>query len=55
MFDRELALRFHAAAFEQGVYMIHGWHHGFSWVHTEDDIDSALARIEAALHEAMKG
>ena len=53
--DRELALRFHAAAFERGVCIMHGWHHGFSWVHTEDDIDFALAGIEAALQEAVKG
>ena len=33
---------------------MHGWHHGFSWVHTEDDIDFALAGIEAALQEAVK-
>ncbi len=53
--DRELELRFYRAAFRHGVYLMHSWHHGFSWVHTENDIDDALEGIESSIQDALKG
>ena len=47
-------LRFYRAALDHGVFFMTGWHHGFSWVHTEKDIDDALEGIEASLREVQK-
>ena len=52
--DWELHLRFYRAAIKHGVYLMSAWHHGFSWVHTEKDIDEALEGIEASLREVLK-
>ena len=52
--DRELQFRFYKAAFNHGVYFMHSWHHGYSWVHTEKDIDDALAGIEASMRDAVR-
>lgn len=52
--DRELEFRFYKAAFRHGVYFMHSWHHGYSWAHTEKDIDDALEGIEATLREVVK-
>ena len=52
--DWELHLRFYRAALDHGVYLMSAWHHGFSWVHTEEDIDDALEGMEAAMRE-VKG
>ncbi len=52
--DTDLELRFFKAAFKYGVYFMRSPHHGFSWAHTEADLDEALNRIDAALGEAMK-
>jgi len=53
-FDRELEFRFYQAAFHHGVYFMHSWHHGYSWVHTETDIDDALEGIETSIRDAVK-
>ena len=29
-------------------------HHGFSWAHTEKDMDDALERIDAAMGDAVR-
>ncbi len=50
--DKELELRFYKAAFNHGVYFMHSWHHGYSWAHTEQDVDDALNGIEASLRDA---
>lgn len=52
--DRELEFRFYKATFNHGVYFMHSWHHGFSWAHTEKDIDKALEGIEASIRDAVK-
>lgn len=46
--DKALANRFYAAALDEGVYFHPMWHHGFSAVHTLEDIDRALDGIERA-------
>jgi glutamate-1-semialdehyde 2,1-aminomutase len=50
-YDRDMALRFFAAALEQGVYFHSAWHHGVCAMHTEADLDTALERIEAAARQ----
>jgi glutamate-1-semialdehyde 2,1-aminomutase len=47
-YDRELAQRFFGAALDEGVYFHSAWHHGFSAMHTREDLAAALERIEAA-------
>ena len=49
--DEQLENRFFAAAIKHGVYLHHGWHHGFSAAHTVEDIDRALVGMEAAARE----
>jgi len=46
--DRELARRFYGACLEEGVYFHDAWHHGFSSVHTQADLDEALDGVERA-------
>jgi glutamate-1-semialdehyde 2,1-aminomutase len=53
MIDPELEFRFYKATFSHGVYFMHSWHHGYSWAHTEKDIDDALEGIEASIREAV--
>ncbi len=45
---RATELRFYGHALEEGVYLHHGWHHGISAAHTDDDLDQALERLERA-------
>jgi len=47
-YDRDLAARFAVAAQETGVYFHTLWHSGLSAMHTPEDIDEALNRIETA-------
>jgi glutamate-1-semialdehyde 2,1-aminomutase len=47
-YDRDLAARFTAVAQEEGVYFHTLWHSGLSAMHTLEDIDLALERIEKA-------
>ena len=53
-YDRDMALRFFAAALEQGVYFHSAWHHGMCAMHTEADLDTALERIEAAARQVAR-
>lgn len=46
--DRATELRFYGHALAEGLYLHHGWHHGISAAHTDDDLDLALERIERA-------
>jgi glutamate-1-semialdehyde 2,1-aminomutase len=52
--DHELEFRFYKAAFRHGVYYMHSWHHGYTWAHTEKDIDDALDRTESSIRDAVK-
>lgn len=52
--DKDLEFRFYKAAFDHGVYFMHSWHHGYSWAHTERDIDDALNGIEDSLRDATR-
>ena len=47
-YDKDLAARFTAAAQDEGVYFHSLWHSGLSAMHTPEDIDEALERIERA-------
>jgi glutamate-1-semialdehyde 2,1-aminomutase len=47
-YDRDLAARFAAVAQEEGVYFHTLWHSGLSAMHTLDDVDEALERIDRA-------
>ena len=47
-FDRDMARRFFGAAMDEGVYFHYAWHHGFSSMHTQADLDRALEGIETA-------
>jgi glutamate-1-semialdehyde 2,1-aminomutase len=47
-FDRDMARRFFGAAMDEGVYFHYAWHHGFSAMHTQADLDRALEGIERA-------
>jgi glutamate-1-semialdehyde 2,1-aminomutase len=47
-YDKDLANRFTVAAQEEGVYFHSLWHSGLSAMHTLEDIDEALNRIERA-------
>ncbi|MFN8621226.1 MAG: aspartate aminotransferase family protein [Chloroflexota bacterium] len=46
--DRATELRFYGHALAEGVYLHHGWHHGISAAHTDDDLDQALERLSRA-------
>jgi len=46
--DTATATRFYGAALEEGVYFHAAWHHGFSAMHTDDDLGQALEGIERA-------
>ena len=54
-FDRDLARRFYAAALEAGVYFHYAWHHGFSALHTREDLDRGLDAIETAARRVARG
>jgi glutamate-1-semialdehyde 2,1-aminomutase len=54
-FDRELARRFYAAALEAGVYFHYAWHHGFSALHTREDLARGLDAIETAARRVARG
>lgn len=49
--DVATTVRFFDSARKHGVFFFDGWHHGISAAHTEDDIQQALAGIEAAMVE----
>ena len=46
--DTATATRFYGAALDEGVYFHAAWHHGFSAMHTDDDLAQALDGIERA-------
>lgn len=46
--DRATELRFYGHALEEGVYLHHGWHHGISAAHTDEDLADGLERLERA-------
>ncbi len=46
--DTLTATRFSGAALDEGVYFHAAWHHGFSAMHSEADLESALTGIERA-------
>jgi len=48
--DTATATRFYGAALDEGVYFHAAWHHGFSAMHTDAELDAALAGIERAAH-----
>jgi glutamate-1-semialdehyde 2,1-aminomutase len=54
-FDREMARRFYAAALEAGVYFHYAWHHGFSALHTREDLARGLEAIETAARRVARG
>ena len=54
-YDRELAARFAAVAQEEGVYFHTLWHSGLSAMHTLEDVDEALERIERAARRVAAG
>jgi glutamate-1-semialdehyde 2,1-aminomutase len=47
--DTETATRFYGLALDEGVYFHASWHHGFSAMHTSQDLDEALEKIERAV------
>jgi glutamate-1-semialdehyde 2,1-aminomutase len=49
--DWDMAYRFFAKAVENGVYMHTMWHHGLSALHTDQDVDLLLERLERALRQ----
>jgi glutamate-1-semialdehyde 2,1-aminomutase len=53
--DWPLFHRFCAACMDHGVYLHTMWHHGISTAHSDDDIDRALAGIEAAFRDVLAG
>ena len=46
--DTATATRFYGLALEEGVYFHASWHHGFSAMHTQRDLEVALEGIERA-------
>ncbi|HZO24699.1 MAG TPA: aspartate aminotransferase family protein [Chloroflexota bacterium] len=54
-YDRDLAARFAVVAQEEGVYFHTLWHSGLSAMHTMDDVDEALERIERAARRVAAG
>ena len=46
--DRAMATAFYREAMERGIYFHHARHHGFSTMHSDDDLGRALEAIEAA-------
>jgi glutamate-1-semialdehyde 2,1-aminomutase len=53
--DRELGRRFFAAALDEGVYFHFAWHHGFSSMHTTEDLARALGAIDRASRRVAAG
>ena len=53
--DRELGRRFFAAALAEGVYFHFAWHHGFSAMHTAEDLARALDGIDRAARRVAPG
>jgi glutamate-1-semialdehyde 2,1-aminomutase len=53
--DRAMATAFYRAAFDQGVYFHHARHHGFSAMHTQEDLARALEAIESAARAVASG
>lgn len=57
--DREMALKFYALAYQEGVYF-HDYggkacHHGFSAAHTLEDIDEVLVRLDRVFDSLKRG
>ncbi len=48
--NNEMASKFYQLMYEKGIYF-HGLHHGFSSVHSVDDIDMVLNRTEETIRE----
>jgi glutamate-1-semialdehyde 2,1-aminomutase len=48
--NNAMALKFYQLMYEKGIYF-HGLHHGFSSVHSVDDIDIVLNRTEETVRE----
>jgi glutamate-1-semialdehyde 2,1-aminomutase len=46
--DRKLEVAFYRAALDRGVYFHYSWHHGFSALHTMEELERALEGIENA-------
>jgi glutamate-1-semialdehyde 2,1-aminomutase len=46
--DLAMATAFYREALERGVYFHHARHHGFSTMHSDEDLDQALEAIEGA-------
>ena len=53
--DQASHSRFYRNALRHGVYLMSSWHHGFSWAHSEKDIDEALDGLEGALRDTLTG
>ena len=53
-FDRDMARRFFGAAMDEGVYFHYAWHHGFSSMHTQADLDRALEGIQTAARRVAR-
>ena len=51
---RQVLVGLYREALNHGVYFMSGWHHGYSWVHTEKDIDDSLEGIENSLRSIQK-
>jgi glutamate-1-semialdehyde 2,1-aminomutase len=54
-YDKALADRFTTAAAQEGVYFHSLWHSGLSAMHTLEDVDLALERIERAAQRVAEG
>lgn len=54
-YDKALADRFTSAAQAEGVYFHSLWHSGLSAMHTLEDVDEALTRIERAARRVAAG
>ena len=51
--DVATANRFYQLALEEGVYFHAAWHHGFSAMHTNADLATALEGIERAARRVV--
>ena len=49
--DADMAMAFYRAVLKRGVYFHYARHHGFSGMHSLDDLEEALVSIEAAARE----
>ncbi|MEA2025298.1 MAG: aminotransferase class III-fold pyridoxal phosphate-dependent enzyme, partial [Chloroflexota bacterium] len=49
--DADMAMAFYRAVLKRGVYFHYARHHGFSSLHSLDDLEEALVAIEAAARE----